>query len=148
MKFYTMKNTYSFLAIFVLLYLSGNTLLAQTDTIRTKSGLKMLITQKGNGEFPKKKQRLAVHYTGMLKDGKIFDSSIDKKPISFRVGWGEMIPAWDEAFMLLDKGSKAILWVPAKIGYGAKGVEHPQEDYYLVPPNSDLIFEVELVEMY
>jgi peptidyl-prolyl cis-trans isomerase A (cyclophilin A) len=120
---------------------------AQIDSVTTKSGLKIVYLQKGEGETPKKKQRISVHYIGKFKDGKIFDSSLDKPPLKFRVGWGDVIPAWDEAFMMFNKGTRAILYVPAKIGYGAKGMEHPQDDYFIVPPNSDLIFEVELVEL-
>ena len=70
--------------------------------ITTASGLKYTITKHGNGKVnPVKGDRVKVHYTGMLTDGQIFDSSINRQPFAFNIGLGEVIEGWEEGIMLL-----------------------------------------------
>ena len=110
------------------------------EEITTESGLKYIDDVLGAGDFPKTGDKVKVHYTGTLEDGTKFDSSIDKgQPITFPLGQGRVIKGWDEAIALMSKGEKRTLIIPPKIGYGAQG-KGP------IPPNSTLIFEVELVD--
>ena len=82
-----------------------------------------------------------VHYTGKRENGTVFDSSISRgEPIEFKVGIGQVIKAWDEGICQLSKGQKAMLTCPSNMGYGAQGVPG------VIPKNSTLIFEVEVVD--
>lgn len=125
--------------------LKANAVLNQTqvDAMATqKSGLKYTIHEQGTGLKPKVGDFVLVHYTGRLEDGKIFDSSLDRKePLLFKVGSGMVIKGWDEGIALLNQGGKATLYIPANLAYGER--EIPK----LVPANSNLIFEVELVQV-
>lgn len=106
------------------------------------SGLKILIEKEGQGRKPKAGEFVQVHYTGYLPDGTKFDSSVDRgQPIGFKVGTGRVIAGWDKGIMQLNKGTKAILFIPPYLGYGERGAGG------VIPPNSDLIFEVELVKV-
>jgi peptidylprolyl isomerase len=85
-----------------------------------------------------------VHYTGWLWEngakGAKFDSSVDRgKPIEFVIGGGRIIKGWDEGVGSMKVGGKRNLLIPPKLGYGAPG--RPP----VIPPNSTLYFEVELV---
>ncbi len=107
----------------------------------TDSGLKYIIHEPGDeGTKPAKGSQVSVHYYGMLAaDGKMFDSSFKNgQPYQFPVGMGQVIPGWDEGISLLNKGAKATLFIPAKLGYGAAGSPP------VIPANADLIFYVEL----
>jgi FKBP-type peptidyl-prolyl cis-trans isomerase FkpA len=90
-----------------------------------------------------------VHYTGFLPDGHVFDASVKQGgPLKVRVGRGEVIKGWDEALQLLPEGSRARIWIPAQLAYAAKGVRDPDDDRrYLVPPQTDLVFEVEILRV-
>ena len=107
----------------------------------TPSGLKVEMIQEGAGQKPQKGQKVVVHYTGTLEDGKKFDSSRDRgNPFEFAVGTGQVIPGWDEGIALLRVGSRAKLTIPPQLGYGARGAGG------VIPPNATLIFDVELLE--
>ena len=111
-----------------------------SDTITTASGLKYTIVKKGNGVMPKAGQTIKVHYTGKFLDGKIFDSSVQRnEPFSFAVGTGQVIKGWDEGLLLMSKGEKCVFIIPPQLGYGAGGAGP-------IPPNSTLVFEVELID--
>ena len=106
----------------------------------TDSGLRMIVHKEGNGEKPTAGQTVDVHYTGLLETGTKFDSSHDRnKPISFPLGQGRVIKGWDEAIALMSKGEKRTLVIPPELAYGERG--RPT-----IPPNSTLIFEVELID--
>ena len=106
----------------------------------TSSGLRMIVHKEGNGEKPAFGQRVDVHYTGLLETGAKFDSSHDRgRPFNFPLGQGRVIKGWDEAIALMSKGEKRTLIIPPELAYGEKG--RPK-----IPPNSTLIFEVELVD--
>lgn len=106
----------------------------------TESGLIYVCTKPGKGSQPQAGQTVKVHYTGKLLDGTVFDSSVERdEPISIPIGVGRVIPGWDEGISMMKKGEKGILYIPAKLGYGAHG-SGP------IPPFSNLIFEVELID--
>jgi len=106
----------------------------------TESGLRMIIHKEGNSKIPLPGQTVTVHYTGLLENGSQFDSSHDRgQPFSFQLGQGKVIKGWDEALALMSKGEKRTLIIPPDIGYGARGQRS-------IPPNSTLIFEVELID--
>ncbi len=109
---------------------------------KTESGLYYQITEHGTGEQPQRGQHVAVHYTGMLLDKTVFDSSYRRRePIEFKVGVGQVISGWDEGIMLLHQGDKARLVIPAELAYGSRGAGG------VIPPNAPLIFDVELVKI-
>ncbi len=107
----------------------------------TESGLRYVIVEEGQGEHPNAGDEVTVHYTGMLVNGTVFDSSVDRgEPFQFPLGVGRVIPGWDEGIALLNKNAKAKLYIPSKLGYGMRGAGGA------IPPNSILIFEVELLD--
>ena len=112
-----------------------------SDFKETSSGLRYKIKEENpSGDLPEAGQKVKVHYTGKLLNGKEFDSSKGGGPIEIPIGKGRVIPGWDEGIMLLHEGEKATLAIPAGLAYGQRG-SGP------IPPNSPLIFEVELVEI-
>ena len=110
------------------------------ETIKTASGLEYTITKKGNGKKPQIGDRVVVQYTGKLTNDSIFDSSLKRGPFTFKLGKGEVIKGWDEAFQLLQIGDKATIKFGPELGYGAKGAGP-------IPPNATLIFDVELLDV-
>ena len=109
---------------------------------KTESGLYYKITQHGNGKKPQAGQKVAVHYTGMLLDKSVFDSSYSRRqPLNFTVGVGQVIEGWDEGILLLHEGDKARLVIPSDLAYGASGAVG------VIPPHAPLIFDVELVKV-
>lgn len=103
------------------------------------SGLLYVVHAPGEGPTPFKGQIVSVAYTGRFLDGTKFDASADHGgPFNFAVGFGRVIPGWDEAFMSMKKGEKRTLIVPYWLGYGEKGRGK-------VPPRATLVFEVELL---
>jgi peptidylprolyl isomerase len=107
----------------------------------TKSGLKYIILQQGNGPKADSGKTVVVHYSGYLPDGTRFDSSVERdEPFSFVVGLKMVIPGWEEGISLLNKGSKARFIIPSALAYGPRQVGK-------IPPNSNLIFDVELLDV-
>jgi len=104
----------------------------------TASGLQYQVITAGKGAQPKAADKVTVHYTGKLIDGTKFDSSAGGDPISF--GVGGVIPGWTEALQLMKIGAKWKLFIPAKLAYGEQG--RPS-----IPPNSVLVFDVELLKI-
>ncbi|GAA3934518.1 FKBP-type peptidyl-prolyl cis-trans isomerase [Hymenobacter algoricola] len=119
------------------------------DTIRLLSGVRYVVHVPGTGASAQAGDRMAVHYTGFLPDGHIFDSSVAQgKPLRLRVGRGEVIPGWDEVLLLLPAGTRAWVAIPAAQAYGSQGVRNPDDDRrFLIPPGTDLVFELEVVRI-
>jgi peptidylprolyl isomerase len=108
--------------------------------VTTPSGLRYEDIVAGTGESPSPGKIVKVHYTGWLEDGTKFDSSLDHgdQPIDFPIGVGRVIKGWDEGVMTMKVGGKRKLVIPPQLGYGARGGGP-------IPPNSTLVFEVELL---
>jgi FKBP-type peptidyl-prolyl cis-trans isomerase len=125
--------------------------LTGTDTVRLKSGVRYWTTQVGAGERPSTGQKVWIHYTGRLPNGKIFDTSqITGKPLKFTIGVGQVIPGMDEMVSLMHVGQKVTVFIPSQLGYGPAGQPDDSEEEgqaaYRIPPNSDLYFDLELVK--
>jgi len=118
-------------------YLSENNI----ATEETSSGLKYTLSKTNGAEKAKKGNTVSVHYTGKLLDGTVFDSSRNRGPaLDFTLGVGQVISGWDEGIALLGKGDQGTLYIPSELAYGRSGAGG------VIPPNADLIFEVELVD--
>ena len=113
---------------------------AEAKVYSSESGLKWKVLKEGAGRLPNTGETVVVHYTGWLTDGKKFDSSVDRdKPFLFVLGQGQVIPGWDEGVAKMKVGSKFQLIIPPELGYGKRGAGG------VIPPNSTLIFDVELL---
>jgi len=109
---------------------------------QTKSGLRYNISEKGNGSKAVSGKNIKVHYKGQLVDGTVFDSSFKRnEPIEFTLGIGQVIKGWDEGLLLLSVGDKARFVIPSNLAYGESGAGG------VIPPNANLIFDVELMEV-
>jgi FKBP-type peptidyl-prolyl cis-trans isomerase FklB len=106
----------------------------------TDSGLQYEVLKTGKGPSPKATDKVVAHYHGTLLDGKVFDSSVDRKePLEIPVEG--VIQGWVEALQLMKVGDKWRLFVPSNLAYGPNGSPP------VIGPNSALIFEVELLEI-
>jgi FKBP-type peptidyl-prolyl cis-trans isomerase len=122
----------------------GEAFLAANKTkqgvVTTPSGLQYSVTQAGQGPTPKATDVVRVNYTGMLLDGKVFDSTKGKPPAEFPVN--RVIPGWTEALQKMKVGDKWRLYIPSRLAYGPRGTPGGP-----IPPFSVLIFDVELLEI-
>lgn len=111
------------------------------DTLSLESGLKYIKLNSTEGKPAEAFKTVSVHYTGFLLNGNIFDSSVERgTPFSFILGKGQVIQGWDQGIAKLKVGEKARLIIPSNLGYGSK-------DMGVIPPNSTLIFDVELLDV-
>ncbi|TRX61264.1 peptidylprolyl isomerase [Fulvivirga sp. M361] len=131
-------------------YLSENNIEAQ----KTESGISYVITEEGSGENASSGSTVKVNYTGYVLNGEYFDSSVeevakekglytegrDYGPFEFQLGTGSVIKGWDEGIALLNKGSKATLYIPSPLAYG------PRQRSAQIGANSILVFDVELID--
>ena len=112
------------------------------DPIKTASGLVIEELVVGTGDVAAAGQKVSVHYTGWLTDGKKFDSSKDRsEAFVFSLGRGQVIRGWDEGVAGMKVGGKRKLTIPPGLGYGARGAGGA------IPPNAVLVFEVELLQI-
>lgn len=110
--------------------------------LSTPSGLQYAVLREGSGETARAGNMVAVHYTGWLESGAMFDSSIPRgEPIEFMLGNRQVIAGWDEGVQGMKVGEKRQFRIPAQLGYGARGAGG------VIPPNATLIFDTELVSI-
>jgi peptidylprolyl isomerase len=113
---------------------------AEGQPVTTASGLQYTDVKEGKGLSPKEGQVVIVHYTGTLPNGTKFDSSRDRgDPFKFTLGAGQVIKGWDEGIATMKVGGQRSLVIPPELGYGPQGAGG------VIPPNSTLHFDVELI---
>ncbi|WP_255376584.1 MULTISPECIES: FKBP-type peptidyl-prolyl cis-trans isomerase [Spirosoma] len=122
----------------------GNAFLAENKAkagvTTTASGLQYSVEKEGTGAKPTASDRVKVHYTGKLLDGKVFDSSVERgQPAEF--GVSEVIKGWTEALQLMPVGSKWKLYIPSELAYGDRAAGPD------IKPGSTLVFDVELLDI-
>jgi FKBP-type peptidyl-prolyl cis-trans isomerase len=112
------------------------------DEVLSPTGLRYITLAEGEGEEAHDGMTVSVHYTGYLMDGKKFDSSYDRdEPIRFVLGSGRVIRGWEEGLMGMKVNEKRKLIIPPQLGYGERGVPG------VIPPQADLVFDVQLVSV-
>jgi len=112
---------------------------AEDGAVRTESGLIITEITAGTGASPTATDRVSVHYHGTLRDGTVFDSSVDRgAPAEFALN--QVVPCWTEGLQLMKVGGKSLIVCPSDIAYGDQG--RPG-----IPPGAVLVFEVELLEI-
>lgn len=111
-----------------------------TKYAQTQSGLKYVVVNPGNGAQPTANQTVTVHYTGILPDGTVFDSSVARgEPTTFPLN--RVIPGWTEGLQYMKTGGTSVFYIPSDLAYGANGVPGT------IPPNTPLIFWVQLLSV-
>ena len=114
--------------------------ISPTREIVTPSGVKYVDLRVGQGDEADSGRMVEVHYVGWLEDGTRFDSSRDhNRPLTFRLGAGDVLKGWDEGLPGMKVGGKRRLVIPPGLGFGKQGVGT------VVPPNSVLFYEFELL---
>lgn len=114
--------------------------MSDESVVETASGLGYVDLVEGKGARPAAGDSVSVHYTGWLKNGTKFDSSVDRgQPFVFAIGRGRVIRGWDEGVATMKVGGKRKLIIPAHLGYGERGAGG------IIPPGATLVFEVELL---
>ena len=113
------------------------------NATKTESGLYFVVTKATNGAKPKAGQTVSVHYRGsLLENGSVFDDSAMHGPLTFQVAQGKMIKGFDEAVADMCLGEKRTVILPPELAYGERSVGNG-----LIPPNSYLVFEIELIKI-
>jgi peptidylprolyl isomerase len=115
---------------------------SQAAVVELEGGLKVQDLAVGTGKEAKAEDTIAVNYVGYLENGQKFDSSYDrKKPFILQVGVGQVIKGWDLGIIGMKEGGKRRLFIPSALGYGEQGAGN------VIPPNANLIFDVELLSI-
>ncbi len=154
-----MRNLLLILAVFFGIQSFAQTQLQKDDKIlqeyfkknnlspkKTPSGMYYVITKAGSGPNAKNGQKVSMGYNGKFLNGQKFDGNINDagkvtRPFEFTLGTGQVIRGWDEGVSFLNKGCKAILFLPSDLGYGANGIGP-------IPPNSVLMFDVQVEDIH
>lgn len=111
----------------------------QQNVKTTASGLQYIVDKEGTGKQPVATDVVEVHYEGKLINGEVFDSSLARgEPVEFPLN--QVIPGWTEGLQLMKEGGEYTFFIPANLGYGAQGMGP-------IPPNSTLIFKVQLLKV-
>ena len=119
-------------------YLSENA--KKEGVVTLPSGLQYKVLKEGNGKSPKATDKVVCHYEGMLIDGTMFDSSIQRgEPATFPLNG--VIAGWTEGLQLMKEGAKYRFFIPYQLGYGERGAGTS------IPPFATLVFDVELIEV-
>ena len=119
-------------------YLAENA--KKEGVVTLPSGLQYLVIKEGNGKRPKATDKVKCHYEGMLVDGTLFDSSVQRgEPATFPLN--QVIAGWTEGLQLMTEGSKYRFFIPYTLGYGERGAGAS------IPPFAALVFDVELIEV-
>ncbi len=119
-------------------YLAANK--AKPGVVTLPNGLQYKVITPGKGKKPSAKDKVTVNYEGKLIDGKVFDSSYKRgKPAQFPVNG--VIPGWTQALQLMKTGATWMVYIPAKLAYGARGVPG------VIEPNQTLVFKVNLIKI-
>ena len=119
-------------------YLKANA--AKEGVVTLPSGLQYQVLKEGNGRQPKDTDQVRCHYEGMLIDGTMFDSSVQRgEPAVF--GLNQVIAGWTEGVQLMKEGAKYRFFIPYNLGYGERGAGQS------IPPFSALVFDVELINV-
>lgn len=111
--------------------------------VKTAAGMYLVTEKEGTGKQPVNGNTVRVNYTGKLLNGQQFDSSLSpgREPFEFVIGQGSVIRGWDEGIPYFKEGGKGKLFIPSTLGYGEQGMGSQ------IPPNSILVFDIELVEV-
>ncbi|MBX2912356.1 MAG: FKBP-type peptidyl-prolyl cis-trans isomerase [Cyclobacteriaceae bacterium] len=128
---------------------------SNTEVQTTDSGLRYMFTRKGSGPTAAPGNEVSVNYAGYLLDGTLFDTSIESvakangaytpgrpyEPLTLQAGSGQVIQGWEEAILLMNKGSKMRVWIPSTLAYG------PRQRSEVIKPNSILVFDMEMMDI-
>ena len=125
----------------IILVIIGSYFLYKQQT-NMEEGLIIETLKEGTGEEAKANDKITVHYTGWIKDGDKFDSSLDRdQAFIFTLGVGQVIKGWDEGMLGAKVGEKRKLTIPSNLAYGENGAGQ------MIPSNSTLVFEVEIINI-
>lgn len=116
------------------------------DMSENTSGVETRIITEGQGDQVNAPAFVAVHYVGKLENGTVFDSSRERgTPFQFVLGTGQVIPGLEEGMEGMKIGGTREIYIPAEKGYGQREITNPETGEVLIPANSNLVFEVELL---
>jgi len=133
-------KTISVATVCMLMALALGVRIAVAQELKTASGIAITTMKEGAGASPKPADMVKVHYRGTLTDGKEFDSSLKRgQPATFPLN--RVIPCWTEGVQTMKVGGKAKLVCPSNLAYGSRGIPGT------IPPDSTLVFEIELLEI-
>jgi peptidylprolyl isomerase len=111
------------------------------------SGIRYRIEKQGTGAKPSRGKTVTINYEGSFITGEVFDSSSGRGPFEFEAGAGKVIPGFDKTVLDMKQGEVRLVVIPPELAYGGRGVRNPQSGRYAIPPNSFLVFRMELTRI-